>query len=282
MTHNLALTVCILTRDRPETLAQCLSSVTSQLRPGDLVYVADNGPEMSPLLIEDSPTIKVLRWDKNHGCPGGRNRLAEAASSEWLLFVDDDGTLWSGSLVEAARVASEVDQSTCVVGGAVAWPPRSAFSRRHDLLQSWGFSGGIALVRRRAFLELGGYPEDGLRQGEEEDLAMRAWRAGMKIALTGSFGIWHEPAGRDRIGVVIRGNMRSDILFCWKFFPWYLLPFVGLWKAARNFYSGFAHREVLATVRGLGDAVRAIGCGRVKREPVDFGLSLRRMSGQPQ
>lgn len=119
----------IPTYRRPRLLALCLDSLRSQtVPPGDFeVVVVDDcsGPETVEILTGAEATMPTLRWvsqPENRGPAAARNRAIEMASSDLLLFLDDD-IVASPTLVERHLAAHSEDRGPVGVVGHVAWLP---------------------------------------------------------------------------------------------------------------------------------------------------------------
>jgi LmbE family N-acetylglucosaminyl deacetylase/glycosyltransferase involved in cell wall biosynthesis len=85
-----AVSVVVRTKDRPEMLAQALQSLAEgSYRRVEIVLVNDGGA--SPVVPADYP-FPVVRVDLEHnrGRAGAANAGIEAASGDWVGFLDDD------------------------------------------------------------------------------------------------------------------------------------------------------------------------------------------------
>jgi GT2 family glycosyltransferase len=165
--------------------------------------------------------LKHVRLDRRRGSARARNHGARVASAEWLLFTDDDCLFSAGALRRAATILQEirlrdpravalnlpyylrrrtparrVPRSTIgvfeprtgrICGNFDALPKEDRWSasthREHDSLRPMRITnlGCTVLVERRAFLEVGGFPEHlpcENSYGEETELAARLVAAG--------------------------------------------------------------------------------------------------------
>lgn len=89
------VTVVVTTYDRPEYLRRAVRTVEAQTyAPIELLVVDDCSPTpASETLRGVSPDVtafEVLRHDTNRGANGARNTGVEAATGEYIAFLDDD------------------------------------------------------------------------------------------------------------------------------------------------------------------------------------------------
>jgi cellulose synthase/poly-beta-1,6-N-acetylglucosamine synthase-like glycosyltransferase len=117
----------------------------------------------------------------------GFARLVEIAPEiAWVQFVDGDSFV-EPNWLDRGRNALKTCPAVAIVSGQVRerYPERSIYNRLADL--EWDvpagetdWCGGIALMRSKAFQEVGGFASN-LPAGEEPELCRRLIRAGWKI-----------------------------------------------------------------------------------------------------
>jgi GT2 family glycosyltransferase len=91
------------------------------------------------------------------------------------------------------------------------------------LWTTWGFIGTAHAVRRSIFLELGGYDESMVHQGEETDFALSCLKSGYLLLLGRSKEILHyESPKRDNLRMAFYGP-RNTIYLLYKYSPFILL-----------------------------------------------------------
>jgi glycosyltransferase involved in cell wall biosynthesis len=96
-----SVSVVVCTRDRPAALAACLRSLSDE--PADEILVVDNGSSL-PVRAD---RVRVV-VEPRPGVAHARNLALTEATSEIVLFVDDDVTVRPG-LVAAHRAAYGTD-----------------------------------------------------------------------------------------------------------------------------------------------------------------------------
>ena len=181
------LSVVVRTKDRPELLAEALASIAANTyRRLEVVVVNDGGA--SPEIADDFP-LPVVRIDlpENRGRAAAANAGVEAASGEWLAFLDDDdlaepehfATLAGLSNAAGVRVVYtdaavgiyELDRN----GGWCESERRLPYSRDFDadlLLFDNYIPFNTLLIERSALTEVGPF-ETGLPFFEDWDLLIR-------------------------------------------------------------------------------------------------------------
>jgi len=178
------LTVGITTRNRPEALRACLASL-AHLTPLDPeVLVFDDGSQ--PEAAADAKGIEA-RVIRDRAAPGyivGRNRLVAEACGAFVLLVDDDTRVIESRAVEDALRVLQRDARVGAVAFAQAeadgrpWPAAMQPSPVDVPSVVASFIGFAHVVRRDAFLALGGYRETFEFYGEEKEFCLRLLDAG--------------------------------------------------------------------------------------------------------
>ncbi len=181
------VSVCVVHHDRPALLAQALASLRAQDYPSlEVILVDDGSPGEEARRHLDSlePEFAGRGWaivrQENRYPGAARNNAARHARGEYLLFMDDDNVARADEvrrLVEVART-TDADILTCVSqpfrgaeppdtsrAGEAMWVPSGADVALGMFENCFGDVN--ALVRRRAFEELGGFSED-YRVGHED------------------------------------------------------------------------------------------------------------------
>ena len=139
-------------------------------------------PERAAMLEEacasvDAQTLR--RWEHlvdvdtgYTGCARTVNRLAAAATAEWLLILADDDLLKPDCLARHFRASKEAD----IVYGppTVEGEDASTFHGDPPAIPS------LCLIRRHIWEDLGGYQED-LTQREDRNLYERALERGIRF-----------------------------------------------------------------------------------------------------
>ncbi|NBO18369.1 MAG: glycosyltransferase family 2 protein [Proteobacteria bacterium] len=89
------ISVVIVTRNRPDSLRECMASVLAQDYPDMEIIIVDNAsePGVAERIVEQYPQVRLLRQEKNLGAAGGRNVGIFSAKGEICFSMDDDAIL---------------------------------------------------------------------------------------------------------------------------------------------------------------------------------------------
>lgn len=135
-----------------------------------------------------------------------RNRGAEAAPSDVIVYLDDDAWPTEGWLGRILRPFA--DPAVAAVGGPVVDPSGrlmrgavgvTSFGRTYPVedpstCETLALSGGNLAVRRVALEDVGGFDENYRYHLDETDLCMRLARAGKRLVYCEDAAIFHESA----------------------------------------------------------------------------------------
>jgi glycosyltransferase involved in cell wall biosynthesis len=215
-----SVSVAIPTFRREAALVRTVRQVLDQEPPADEILVVDQTDRHDPpteAFLGRCAAAGRVRWIR-HGAPNlpsARNRALREASSEVVLFIDDDVEL-PKDLVgrHAANYSDAAVVAVCgrVVQARGSWsiPSRRGWPRRFDSLYFRpdgrervsgiaALQGGNHSVRRESVIAKGGYDENyiGWAFREESDLALRLWRGGGLIVFDPEAWLTHlqEPKG---------------------------------------------------------------------------------------
>ncbi|HJQ67353.1 MAG TPA: glycosyltransferase [Blastocatellia bacterium] len=183
--HNLpAVTIGIATKNRWEDLRTTLSMIEAFGRGRLRVLIFDDASDAEcPFDVASICSgAELKRFSRSEGYIVRRNQLAREMDSKYYLSLDDDSFPYSGSLEAAIEFAEGNEEILCL-----SFPIYNPVTGKHQLrsLQEspymvQSFIGCGHLLRRERFLELGGYCEDLIHFGEEEELAVRGFQRGLK------------------------------------------------------------------------------------------------------
>jgi len=175
------------------TLDQCLSALVASTFQDFEIIVVDDGSVDDSAAIAKHFAMRLMSLENNSGPAAARNAGAGVSSAPLLFFLDAD-ILVPPSLLENAMNAfddrPEFSALFCSFGKETV--PPDTCSRHKNLVHHWAhqtasaeavtFCGGFGLIRRTAFLAIGGF-DSGQRFLEDIDLGYRLHRAGHRIYL---------------------------------------------------------------------------------------------------
>ncbi|MBA8952723.1 GT2 family glycosyltransferase [Actinomadura namibiensis] len=259
------VTVAVATRDRAAELRRSLAEHTAT---GDAapVIVVDNASADETAAIASVAGARVIRLSRDLGA-AARNLAVREAGTRYVAFADDDSWWEPGALdraVEimdahpraallAARVLVGEQERPDPVSEAMA---RAPLGRPADLPgpSVLGFLACSVIVRRDAFLQVGGFSPVLRFGGEEELLALDLAAAGWGLAYVPELVVHHHPSphGRDP-AARRRREVRNRLLTAWLRRP---LPVLGH-QLLTALAGADGRRGALAAVRAFPAVARA-------------------------
>ncbi|UXY17980.1 glycosyltransferase [Streptomyces cynarae] len=272
--HASRVTVAMITRDRRDSVLRTLDRL-ADLPERPPVVVVDNGSsDATVAAVRDHPLgVRVLAAGRNTGALG-RNLAVRHAATPYVAFSDDDSWWAPGALDTAADVLDAHPRlgllaARTLVGPDAAEDPLNSVLGHSPLPPDpdlpgrpvLGFLACAAVVRRRAFLEAGGYHRVLFFGGEETllayDLAARGWGVSYVPSVTAH----HHPDPGERPGrsAVQR---RNALLTAWLRRP----VTVALGRTARLAAAAArGERDAAAALRG---AIARLPAALRDREPL--------------
>ncbi|MDQ3874926.1 MAG: glycosyltransferase [Actinomycetota bacterium] len=250
------VTVVVITRDRLSVLLSTLERLAA-LPEAPPILVVDNGSEngASVAVREAFPQVEVVAAGKNLGA-AGRNVGARHARTQLVAFSDDDSWWEPGALERAAELFAAHPRLALVAARILVngrEDPTCADMASSPLPEPFplpgppvlGFVACGAVVRREAFLAVGGFHPRIPVGGEERLLALDLVAAGWAAAYADDVVAHHSPPPRSDPSRRHRAIARSGLLTAWlrRPLPGAVTSTVHLTRRAP--------RTTLATVRDL-------------------------------
>lgn len=178
----------VIGKNEGERLIRCLRSLDGEAAP--VIYV-DSGSEDGSVEVARDLGATVVELDMSRPFTAARARNAGIAvlpddAPDFVQLVDGDCEMEPG-WIEAAAVFLDAHPQAAAVAGRLREreAEASVWSRLADA--EWNVPpgpgraiGGIAMVRRSALAEVGGF-RDELAQGEEPDLSLRLLAKGREV-----------------------------------------------------------------------------------------------------
>ena len=278
-----AVSVVIATHDRRESLLRSLARLDDGEHP---VVVVDNASSdgSAAAVGEQHPRVDVLELPANAGAVA-RTDGVRRATTRYVAFADDD-SWWEPGALTAAVALLDAHPRLAVVVGRVRMAgdgSEDAVTRKHRLAllgrsaagpDVLSFPAFAAVVRRDAYLGVGGFSRLLFFGGEEHLLALDLAAAGWQLTFSEDVVAWHDPAGPDRPSAA-RWSLqtRNDVLVDWLRRP---LP-VALAATA-----GLARRALTepAARTALVGLLRRLPVALVQRRPVPAAVERRFATAQ--
>lgn len=160
------VSVILPAHNAQDCVGRAIRSALAQTRPPEEVVVVDDGSidETATAAQSAGEGIVLVRQDQQ-GPSAARNRAVEAASGDWIAFLDADDEWHPAKLEHQMQLASSHPEVMLVAtdwsrelptGPPPAPVPVSTITPRQLLLLN-RFQTSTVLLRRSAFLEAGGF-----------------------------------------------------------------------------------------------------------------------------
>jgi GT2 family glycosyltransferase len=263
------VSVVVATRNRRDTLLATLSDL-ARLPERPALVVVDNGSRdgTAQAIRSRRPRLTLIELATNRGA-AARNLGVLAAQTPYVAFADDDSGWSPGSLARAAALLDAyprlaVIAARILVGGARREDPTCTAMASSPLpgregepgVPVLGFVACGAVVRRSAFLDVGGFSERLWFCGEEALLAIDLASAGWRMSYCPDVVAFHHPSPERDVHARTLLQARNALWLAWLRRP---LPRAvrETLRATRPAVHDQASREALvAALRGLGPVLR--------------------------
>jgi GT2 family glycosyltransferase len=267
------VTVVVVTRDRCRRLLTTLERLTA-LPDAPPIIVVDNasGDDSVDAVRRRHPEVELITLPENRGS-AGRTAGVQAARTPYVAFADDDSWWAPGALVRAAQHLAGHRRLGLLAGRVLVGPNQRPDPMAAEMAGSpvtcprhlpgppvLGFIACGAVVRRCAYLQVGGFNEVLFFLGEERVLAVDLAAAGWDLAYAPDVVAHHHPAQQGENPSRRALALRNDLLTDWMRRP---LP-----VALRSSWS-------LAWQAGRDRAARAALAGAVRRAPAALAQRQR-------
>jgi GT2 family glycosyltransferase len=294
--------IILITWNGRQHIMAALAAVEEQLDRGELagqivVTVVDNGSVdgTSAAVMSQYPKVRLISLRTNLGFTGGIAAAARTSVARYLIFLNNDAVPqpgWLEALVGAQEVAASdvvavggkiVDLTATrvdFIGGVLTFDGhafQTGFRKKLGSVEEPADGqeilfacGGNMIVRRKEYLDLGGFDDDYFAYLEDVDFGWRAWLSGFRITYAASAVVRHAAsATSDTIGAFERGVLfeRNALQTALKNFDGPLLR-----ESAGSIFLAMLHRlHHYVTMRNLD-------IDELQREPFNGSLQRARRS----
>jgi GT2 family glycosyltransferase len=271
-----AATVVISTRNRRDDLRTALRSVCVQSVPVEVLVIDDGSTDGTAAMVRaEFPTVRLIRHDESRGLIERRNEAAHLATADVIFSLDDDAEF--SSPLTVSRTLDEFNHPRV---GAVAIPHVDTQSGRTVNAAApdgsvWciaQFTGTAYAVRRRIFLDIGGFCAGMIQQGEEGDYCLRLLAAGYLTRLGRAPLIQHHESSKRNWPFIEFHGRRNDVEQAWRHTPLrWLAPHLAAitWRGLRQ---AVTTRRPAGHLRGLAAGWVSVLAGRTRRLPVPLEI----------
>jgi glucosyl-dolichyl phosphate glucuronosyltransferase len=214
------LSIIICSHNRSHDVLECLAALVPQTGNDSEIILVDSAcdPEHKramEAMATTCPALKLIRVEQA-GLSLARNRGAQVARADWLVFLDDDAVPFPDWYQKCRAVFSTAPPTQVVIGGAIIprWPAGSSgehLSKRWKMFLSlaetttpgslrrgYEIKGANYAIRRAVLLEIGGFSEDlgrvgqSLISGEESQVAKAVLERGLEAGFNPDFKVYHK------------------------------------------------------------------------------------------
>lgn len=189
MSGDPSISVILPTYNRADLVSRAIESVLDQtFEDFELIVVDDGSTDETKQVVDriDDPRIEYIRHEENQGGAAARNTGIEAATGEYLAFLDDDDEWLPRKLELQQRRMEETDEDVAIV--YCQYNKYSDISNRIErdmlgamiegeiydaLLAGWSPPTSVILAESRVIKEIDGFDES-LPSYQDYDLLLRA------------------------------------------------------------------------------------------------------------
>ena len=180
-----------------------------------LTKIKESGLESLPIVLFDDASdqtctfdianlslqIQFERFTQSKGLIVRRNQIAQSIQTKYYLSLDDDSYPVSGSLQAAVDFAESQEDLLClsfpIYNPTLLEYQNPSLDTKEPYLVKC-FVGCGHLLHRERFLQLGGYREELIHQGEEMEIAARAFQRNWRCYHFPNFLIHHTASNAGR------------------------------------------------------------------------------------
>ncbi len=173
------------------------------------------------------PRVRVLELGENLGA-AGRTAGVEAVGAPYVAFAEDDSWYEPGALARAADLLDAHPEVGLINAHVLVGPDRRPEPLHEDMVDTpvpdrpglpghriLSFLEGVSIVRREAYLGVGGFDPRLHVGGPEEHLAADLLVAGWELRYVPDVRCRHVPDHREPSPFVRRRGLRNTLWFAW-------------------------------------------------------------------
>jgi GT2 family glycosyltransferase len=265
----------ITSKNRATILPKAIHSALEQNYANKVIAVFDDkSTDETSLLAEKFPEVQWHFSQEEKGYLFARNMFLETTDAAFYCSLDDDSWFLSNDhLQQAIDYMNASPQVGALAFRILSNDLTKELKRGDTIAETNSFIGCGHMLRVAAVKEVGNYAVNpGYYGGEEKDLCMRLIDRGYSIMRFPSIQIWHDKTNIARdFPLQHRSGVCNDLVFMWRRTPFiYLIPSVFIKLYKHIVYSARYKGEALTKpcFRGIGDFLKALFSGRVKRNAV--------------
>ncbi|OGD54862.1 hypothetical protein A3K80_01410 [Candidatus Bathyarchaeota archaeon RBG_13_38_9] len=217
------VSIMIMNYNGKKWLSQCLESIAKISYPNFDTYLIDNASTdgSTSYVKENFPWVKIIKYDKNFGFAEGYNRAIKQIKADYIVLLNNDTEILESDWLDSMISLTQKDKDIAAIAfkmvfmsnpsiinsvGGIGIPYWRGFEDigfgEHDIgqydtppIEPFSFCGGAALIRSKAFIELGGFDEPLFAFFEDTDLSWRFRLKNYKIKYLPNAKIAHHYSG---------------------------------------------------------------------------------------
>lgn len=189
-------------------LKKCLESFKEiNYKNLELIVVDNNSNDGTiEFLTKNYPSVIILKLDQNYGFAKPNNMAANIAKGDFLLFLNNDTVVTSNFISELVQVLNDDDKIG--ICQSLLLKPNGEIDSSGDFIDTIGVvynskspikqireissaRGASMIMRKKLFLDLGGFDEQFFVSFEDVDLGWRCWIAGYKVIINPKSIVYH-------------------------------------------------------------------------------------------
>jgi GT2 family glycosyltransferase len=199
------ISVQILNWNRAEDTQRAIISAKKQTYENIEIIVVDNGSSDNSVELTkiNFPDIKIIKLDKNYGCPGGRNLGIPHCNGEFIFYLDNDGVLHEKAIENAYNTITK--NPTCGILTGIVYDFKTPMDidanckiKSKKNYDTNLFQGGICLHKKEIYDLIGYYPDHFMYGAEEHFLSLKMFDTNFKILKDESVILWHKQSDMAR------------------------------------------------------------------------------------
>jgi glycosyltransferase involved in cell wall biosynthesis len=260
----------IVTRNRSKDLRNALGQLSKQTRKPDQLIVVDDFSSDDTRAVAAEFAAKYVRLPRPQGCLYARNLACETTDCDFVVSLDDDSWfLEENGLALAEKVLAE-NPHAAVVTFNIANPDGSiTYPLSDSIMPTRTFIGCGHILRRKLFIEAGGYPDFFEGHGEEKAASMSLLRDGYSILAAPAIRVEHafSPLERNWQRMRFREH-RNDILREVMYCPSIILAPRLVLAWIRHSKYNLQHKYLTTDLKVLVDFPRLVGTAFRQRRPL--------------
>jgi len=243
------VTLFIATRNAVQLVKTCVDSIHQKTSyPNYNIVIINNAsdePELLSWLSEESQSgrLSVVEYDRPFNHSDMHNRVIKECDSEFAVLVNNDIEITSSGWLEQMVATAQADKTIAAVGGLLLYPDhtvqhagvligyrgiaghyhrglnvqKSGYNGRlHCLQEVSACTGALLLLRREAFLDVGGFDAEHLPTSfNDVDLCLRLRRAGYRCIYNPAVQAIHFESKTRRVNPSEEGRYHQKLLTDW-------------------------------------------------------------------